>query len=116
MYLTDDVQDKPAGPGPAVVAAQQHPQGQQQAPGHIHEHAVQVHEGDEGGGAALVLVELTITTETPHVQLEARTSGVRGEEGGGGREGKGRSRENLAATGTEFEVHTYLDRVLPPMR
>lgn len=44
--LEDDVEDKPAWPGPAIVPAQQDTQREEQAPGRIHEDTMEMEEGE----------------------------------------------------------------------
>ncbi len=65
--LEDDVQDKPAGPRPSVVPAQERPQGQEEPPGRVHEHTVEVEEGEGGGGATLVAGALSVPRQPPDI-------------------------------------------------
>lgn len=72
MYLAENVKYKPARPSPAVVASQERAQGQQEAPGYVHHHPMQLNVGELEGRAALIGVCLPIPFQTPHIQTEDR--------------------------------------------
>ncbi len=68
------MENEPAGPGPTIVASQQHAQRKEETPGNVHESTVQMH-------VSVLLLLWTaqirliqsITTQHPHNVLECTT-------------------------------------------
>ena len=66
--LHNDVQYEPHGPVVAVVATQQCSQRQEEAPGQVHQHTVEVHKGEVDSGAVLLRAVSRHPRQLPHVR------------------------------------------------